>query len=120
MLPTGLNFIGDNFHFYSTTGELVVQNVMDKVIDFRDGYGNEFAKAYAITNPGIIDGRASLGVEYLVGSSAGSNILYAGDGDSRLWGNTGTASDTLVGGASYRYNHATKSWQSPVNLAGIG
>ena len=99
MLPTGLNFIGDDFHFYSETGELIVEDVMDKIIDFRDGWGNEFAKAYAATNPGVIDARNVAGFGYIVGSDAGTDIIYAGNESSKLWGNTGNYDDALIGGA---------------------
>ena len=99
--PTGLNYSGDTFHFYSATGALTITNARDKIIDFRDGYGNEFAKACAMTNPTTLDGRTLTGFSYLVGSDAGSNVIFAGNSGSDLWGNTGNAFDLLIGGTGY-------------------
>ena len=71
---------------------------MDKVIDMVDSEGNAFAKAYAATNPGLIDGRGIAGYEIIAGSDAGADLIFAGDGGSQLWGGAGIASDTLIGG----------------------
>ena len=71
------------------------------IIDFRDGAGNAFAKAYAADAPGIIDGRGLAGFEYIVGSDEGANTIYAGNEGSNIWGNTGNAADVLIGGAGY-------------------
>ena len=99
--PTGLNFTDDDFHFYSSTGELLIEDVEDIVIDLRDGNGNAFAKAYAADDPGTIDGRNLSGFEFIVGSDDGSNVIFAGNDGSNLWGNTGNATDVLIGGAGY-------------------
>ena len=98
--PTGLNFIDDDFHFYSATGELLLKDVDGIVIDFRDGWGNAFVKAYAADNPCVIDGRNFSGFQYLVGSDDGSNTIIAGNDGSNLWGNKGWATDLLIGGAN--------------------
>lgn len=99
--PTGLNFSGNTFDFYSATGALTITNARDKVIDLRDGNGNDFAKACASTTPCTMDGRTLNGFSCLVGSDAGSNTILAGNTGSYLWGNTGNAFDLLIGGASY-------------------
>ena len=102
-LPTSMNPVGGNFYFYFPSGTLTIGNARDKVIDFRnanDG-GSELAKGYVATNPMVIDLRGSAGVQYLVGSEAGSNTIYAGNQSAYLWGNTGNAGDFLVGGAGY-------------------
>ena len=101
MLPTGLNFIGNDFYFYAGEDELAIMDVKEKVIDFRDGYGGEFAKAYATDNAGNIDARNVAGFQYIVGAENGSNIILAGNDGSNLWGNTGNATDILYGGAGY-------------------
>ena len=98
--PTGLNFIDDDFHFYSATGELYINDVDGMIIDFRDGWGNPFIKAYAADNPGFIDGRNFSGFQYLVGSDDGSNTIIAGNDGSNLWGNRGWATDVLIGGTN--------------------
>ena len=102
-LPTSMNPVGENFYFYFPSGTLTITNARDKVIDFRnanDG-GSELAKGYVATNPMVIDLRGSAGVQYLVGSDAGSNTIYAGNQSAYLWGNVGNAGDYLVGGAGY-------------------
>lgn len=96
--PTGYVFDGDNFALTSTTGTLLIPNVKDKVIEFTDGAGNDFLKAYAATNPGLIDGRGLAGFEVINGSDAGSDLIFAGDNGSSLWGGNGVHSDTLIGG----------------------
>lgn len=97
-LPNGYIFGGGNFALTSDNGTLFIQNAYDKVIDFVDGTGNPFAKAYAATNPGVIDGRGIAGFEVIAGSDLGSDFIFAGDGSSSLWGGNGSDSDTLVGG----------------------
>ena len=86
-----------NFFAGSSTGALAVENAMDKVIDLRDAAGNDFVKAYAATNPGVIDGRNIAGFEVINGS-AGADAIFAGDGGSQLWGGADVATDILVGG----------------------
>ena len=97
-LPTGYFFDGDNFALTSATGTLFIQNVKDKVIEFTDGAGNDFLKAYAATNAGLIDGRGIAGFEVIDGSDVGADLIFAGDNGSQLWGGNGVQSDTLIGG----------------------
>ncbi len=98
-MPTGFIFGSGNFVLGSTTGNLLITNANDKIIDFADGAGNDFAKAYKLTNAGVIDGRGFGGYQYLVGSdAAGTDIIFAGNGGSQLWGGNGVDSDVLVGG----------------------
>ena len=97
-IPTGYIF-GGNFALSSATGNLFIANANDKVINFVDSAGNPVLKAYAATNPGILDGRGIAGYEYIVGSDAGTDVIYAGDGGSQLWGGAGIGADALVGGA---------------------
>ena len=95
---TGAFFGGGNFALTSPTGTLFIQNANDKIIDFRDGAGNPYAKAYAATNPGVIDGRGLAGYEVITGSDFGNDFIYAGDGGSQLWGGGGFGQDILTGG----------------------
>ena len=97
--PTGWIFGGGNFALGSATGNLFIANANDKVINFTDAAGNSVAKAYAATNAGTIDGRGLAGYEYIVGSDAGADIIFAGDGGSQLWGGNGLGADALIGGA---------------------
>ena len=94
----GANFSGNNFVVNSLTGTLTIENVADKIIDLRDGAGNEFVKAYKASAAGVIDGRGIASYEIIEGSSAGTDVIFAGDGGSQLWGGSGTAADALVGG----------------------
>ena len=98
-MPTGYIFSDGNFALGSDTGTLLIQDAYNKRIDLTDAEGNDVAQAYAGTNPGVIDGRGLSGFEYIVGSDAGTDIIYAGDGDSRMWGGAGNGADILVGGA---------------------
>ncbi len=98
-LPTGYVFGGGNFALTSDSGTLLIQDANDKVIDLRDGANNPFAKAYAATTAGVIDGRNIAGFEVIAGSDAGADYIFAGDGGSSLWGGSGAYADTLVGGA---------------------
>ena len=100
MLPKEWMFYGSDFYYGSNTGTLVVQGVKDKILDFRDGNGNSFVKAYSATYSGVSDGRTWSGFEYIVGSDYGADAIFAGDGGSSLWGGNGSYDDTLIGGAA--------------------
>ena len=94
----GATFSGNNFVVNSSAGTLTIQNVVDKVVDLRNSAGNEFVKAYKASAAGVIDGRGIASYEIIEGSSAGTDVIFAGDGGSQIWGGSGTAADALVGG----------------------
>lgn len=94
-----VDFSDDTFLFNSSSGTLTIQNAIDKIIDFRDGAGDVLAKAYAASSGGTIDGREYSGYQFIVGSTAGSNDIYAGSYGSTMWGNSGSTADTLTGGS---------------------
>ena len=96
--PTGGAFVNGDFVLSSSSGNLVVENATGKVVEFIDGAGNDFLKAYEAGAAGIIEGRGIAGYEVINGSSLGSDEIHAGDGGSQLWGGSGTASDLLIGG----------------------
>ena len=96
--PTGGTFVDGNFVLSSDSGNLVIQDATDKVIEFVDGAGNDFIKAYGATNPGVIDGRGIAGFEVITGSAEGTDWIYAGNDGSQLWGGEGSAADLMVGG----------------------
>lgn len=87
-----------NFFVSSSTGTLVIQNSMDKIIDLSDVAGNSFIKAYSASTAGVIDGRGLTGFE-MINGSAGADVIFASDGGSQLWGGADVESDALVGGA---------------------
>ena len=86
-----------NYCVGSSTGALVIQNSVDKVVDFIDVNGNDLLKAYAASTAGVIDGRGLGGFEVINGAN-GADAIFAGDGGSQLWGGYDVAADTLVGG----------------------
>ena len=86
-----------NFFAYSSTGTLVIENATNKFISINDSNAYAYLKFYAATTPGVIDGRGLEGFEILNGSD-GPDKIYAGDGNSQLWGGNGFVSDTLIGG----------------------
>ena len=87
-----------NFYVSSSTGALVIQNAADKIVDLRDGAGKAFIKAFNASTAGVIDGRGLAGYEIINGATAGSNVIFASDGGSQLWGGSGSDADALVGG----------------------
>jgi len=95
----GVTFSGSTYQFHSSSGTLTIPNVLNKVVDFRNSAGGVLAKAYAASNSGTIDGRSLPGYQFIVGSSTGSNNIYAGSSGSYLWGNVGNVTDALIGGA---------------------
>ena len=99
----GVSLNGDNFILKLPTGTLTVQNVTDKVVDFRDYSGNEIIKAYTPSTEGTIDGRGINAVEVIFGAANGSDVIFAGDGGSALWGGDGSFSDVLVGGGGRNF-----------------
>lgn len=96
--PTNAVFGGGNFALISETGTLLIQNANDKIISFTDSEGEPYAKAYAATNPGVIDGRGLAEYEVITGSDLGGDVIFAGDGGSQLWGGNGFVADILTGG----------------------
>ena len=89
----------DSLNLNTDSGTLTISNMKNKVVDLRDRSGNVLAKAYMSGYEGALDGRTLTGYEFIIGSTAGSNSIYAGDGGSTLWGNSGNIVDNLVGGA---------------------
>jgi len=97
--PTGGTFADGNFVLSAADGNLVVTDALNTVIEFTDGNGNDYIKAYSGTAPSVIDGRNTSGFELIAGSDAGSDLIFAGADGSSMWGGLGTTSDTLIGGA---------------------
>ena len=95
---TGANFNGNNFVVNSPTGALIIENVTDKIVDLRDGTDNAFIKAYTPSTAGVIDLRGLAGYEIISGAANGTDVIFAGDGGSQLWGGSGLDADALVGG----------------------
>ena len=94
----GVSLNGDNFILKLPTGTLTVQNVTDKVVDFRDYSGGEFLKAYQASSAGVVDGRGINAAEVIFGAANGSDVIFAGDGGSALWGGSGNSADAIAGG----------------------
>ena len=89
-------FSGDNFVLSSSSGDLTIKNVRDKVVDF--AY-NGTTIAYLAKASGTLTLDASSLSQFLilVGGNNASNNFTAGSGGSWLWGGVG-GSDTLTGG----------------------
>jgi len=95
---TGIDiFSGDNFVFSSSSGDLTIQNVRNKVIDF--SY-NGTTIAYLAKASGELSLDASGLSQFLIlaGGNNASNNFSAGSGGSWLWGGIG-GNDTLKGGS---------------------
>ena len=88
-------FVNDDVAVKSTTGEVIIQNVMNQIIDV--GAGDFVAHVYRAASEGVIDGRGFGGVEVISGMREVSNIIYAGGGGSSIYGGNG-GMDTLIGG----------------------
>ena len=96
---TGANFDNaGNFYVGSSWGVLAVPNAWNKIIDVSNMAGQTFLVAYESFLPNALDGRALSGYEIIAGSGLGSDIIFAGNGGSSLWGGADFSSDTLVGG----------------------
>ena len=100
---TGINiFNSDNFVFSSSSGDLTIQNVCDKVVDF--SY-NGTTIAYLAKASGALDLDASGLSQFLIlaGGDSAQNNFTAGSGGSWLWGGAGSYGsgswDTLIGGS---------------------
>lgn len=94
----GYTFDGDTLSMLSSTGSLIVQNCKDKLITIADAAGNTTAYVYSPTAAGVTYGNLFSPIEVVVGSATGSDVIYAGNGGSTLWGGFGAYSDTLAGG----------------------
>ncbi len=94
----GIEVSDNDFVLNSSTGKLTIADSRDKLIDFSDGYGNTGFYAYVAGNAGVVDGRAFVNFEVIVGADNQSNNLIAGYGGSQLWGGIGFSADILTGG----------------------
>ena len=93
----GIQVSKEDFIVNSSTGALTIENSRDKLIDFSDTYGNTSVYAYVAGNAGVVDGRAFVNFEIIVGAEDKSNNLIAGYGGSSLWGGVGFSADILTG-----------------------
>ena len=95
----GATFDGvGNLLLGSSFGTLTVANIWNKIVDVSNMAGQTFLAAYESYLPGVIDGRGFSSRELIAGSSYGTDVIFAGDGGSSLWGGADTAADVLVGG----------------------
>lgn len=94
----GFEVSDNDFSMNSSTGKLTIADSRDKLIDFSDSYGNTGFYAYVAGNAGVVDGRAFVNFEIIVGADNQSNNLIAGYGGSNLWGGVGFSADILTGG----------------------
>ena len=94
----GAHFDGaGNFVVESSSGHLVFENATDKVINLKDGAGNDFIKAYMAGAAGTVDLRIYSGYQ-IINGSGGEDMILAGADGSQLWGGADNVADTLVGG----------------------
>ena len=93
----GIQVSDSDFVVNSSTGALTITDSRDKLIDFSDTYGNTGVYAYVAGNAGVVDGRAFINFEIIVGANNQSNNLIAGYGGSNLWGGVGFSADILTG-----------------------
>ena len=97
----GIDLNGNSFYINSSNGQLEIQNARDKYISYGFANGALAAYSYVASSGGTIDGRSrNDAVEIMIGMDHASNIIYANDVGSSLWGANGGA-DTLVGGGGY-------------------
>ena len=89
------DFVNADLAVKSTTGEVIIQNMMNNILDV--GAGDFLAHAYKASYEGEIDGRPYGGVEVISGADHVSNVIYAGSGNSSIYGGAGGI-DTLIGG----------------------
>ena len=97
----GIEISDDDFVLKSSSGALTIENGLNKVIDFSDSDGNTGLYAYVAGNAGVVDGRAFVNFEIIVGAENKSNNLIAGIGGSNLWGGVGFSADILTGNLGF-------------------
>ena len=93
----GIEISDDDFVLNSSSGALTIENGRNKIIDFSDTYGNTGLYAYVAGDAGIVDGRAFVNFEIIIGVDHQSNDLIAGIGGASLWGGAGFSADILTG-----------------------
>ena len=97
---TGADFDGNgNLLVGSTFGVLTVANVWNKIVDVSNMAGQTLFNAYETYLPAIVDGRVLSSYELIAGSRYGSDVIFAGNGGSSLWGGADFVTDVLVGGS---------------------
>lgn len=77
----------------STSNTLKVEDSRRNMIWLNGDYGQIF---YDID---CVDASTSTGNNYIVGQTNKNVLIKGGEGNSSLWGGTGSANDTLIGGA---------------------
>ena len=92
----GFSFNDTDFILSSSSGNLTVQNVRDKLIDVAID-GNTVAYAFMASSSGVINGGGISQLEIILGGSYTSNEFIAGNGGSSMWGGV-CGIDTLTGG----------------------
>ena len=94
---TEFKFSNDDIILYSTAGDLLVQSIRNHVIDVADGNGNFACHVYMAGDGGDVDMRTTSGYQVISGANEQSNLIFAGNEGSSLYGGVGQY-DTLVGG----------------------
>ena len=94
---TGFEFTNDDIRLNSTAGELLVQSIRDQVVDVATGDGNFACHVFMAGSGGTVDGATLSGYEVISGANDQSNVIFAGNYGSSLYGGNGEL-DTLIGG----------------------
>lgn len=94
----GIEVSDDDFVLKSSGGAMTINGARNKLIDFSDTNGNTGVYAYVAGDAGVVDGRAFVNFEIIIGADNKSNNLLAGYGGSSLWGGAGFSADILTGG----------------------
>ena len=94
---TGFEFTNDDILLHSTAGDLLVQSIRDQVVDVADGDGNFACHVLMAGSGGTVDGATLSGYEVISGANDSSNVIFAGNYGSSLYGGNGQL-DTLIGG----------------------
>lgn len=96
----GIDLQENSFFVNSSSGHLEIKNARDKFIGYSAENTDVIAYSYVASRGGIVDGRGKSQAEIMIGADNGNNQMYAGNGDSSLWGGSG-GDDTLIGGNAY-------------------
>ena len=95
----GFAFSNDDLVLTSSEGEVLVQSIRNQVVDVADGKGNFACHVLMAGTDGLVDGSSLSGYAVISGANEASNIVYASNDGSSLYGGNGGL-DTLVGGDS--------------------
>lgn len=114
---TGLEISSDDLVLNSSSGKVYLRDVRNTLVTLTDVSGNNSAYGYMASTAGELNGKNYDKYEVIIGADSLANTIIAGDNGTSLWGGSGSADDSLIGGSGvdnffYSYGNGNDTIQS--------